>query len=99
MKNGNKEIKELFNKTNKKIVKWYLKTSKELGIDLNVLFEALKSEKLYLKHNLGIAEVKPLHLHNSRWGIYCFIKEDEFCNLFLEDYGKKWAITKEELEK
>lgn len=70
----------------------------KLGIDLNVLFEAIKNG-IYVKpkydrifHNTFIAITRDLN------GEYYFY-EEETENIYLKDYGKTWALTKEELEK
>ncbi len=68
----------------------------ELGIDLITLFKALKQGGVYVKN--GITEDTAIKMHsfqicgdNNGITIWSQIK------LNAEDYGKTWALTKEEL--
>ena len=80
----------------------------ELGIDLLTVFKALKEGVYYIyndgkKHIEFTKEVKGLRksydndnncwfIHEGWFDIGCPIK------LYLKDYGKTWALTREELE-
>lgn len=79
----------------------YLKDLKtieeELGIDLITLFKALKNgcyvktkNGIFLKTNTDI-RIRP---HSNQWQLYFF----SYSRVFTKDYGKTWALTKEELE-
>lgn len=66
----------------------------ELGIDLVTLFKAMKNG-IYTKENL------------DNYPYACLLRDDMVLVLFddiykheylLKDYGKTWALTKEELE-
>ena len=71
----------------------------ELGIDLILFFKVLKSENLYWKWEDGKIreadgksfnfEKKTIDLYNDSW--------ERFIG-YIADYGKTWALTKEELE-
>lgn len=80
----------------------------ELGIDLVTLFKALKNKELYWKTNkYGIIkttfdneslrpEVSFDNYIDNEWSIGLVsnaLSDDEL----LKDYGKTWALTKEEL--
>ena len=70
----------------------------ELGIDLVTLFKALTST-VYLYHNGELTECEQAPC------LLCF--DNEYCleyhfeydieQVYLKDYGKTWALTKEEL--
>ena len=76
----------------------------ELGIPLEVLFKALK-EGVWVKHlpierkNITYYKVCELHYYKeSVWVLWiCDRNGDEFIRV-LKDYGKTWALTREELE-
>lgn len=71
----------------------------ELGIDLITLFKALKQGYIYYpincpndcyKYKIECIYMKPrIHLYVA----------DGVGGCYMEDYGKTWALTKEELEK
>lgn len=71
----------------------------ELGIDLITLFKALKQGYIYYpincpndcyKYKIECIYMKPrMHLYVA----------DGVGGCYMEDYGKTWALTKEELEK
>lgn len=65
----------------------------ELGIDLLTLFKALKQGYIWYdeeKYKIECLYVKPqIHLYVA----------DGVGGCYMEDYGKTWALTKEELEK
>ena len=74
----------------------------ELGIDLITLFKALK-KGVYVKFdsyfgNIGELDIKIVKdnatgicYRNKKW----YIQEED---TLIKDYGKTWALTKEELE-
>ena len=84
------------------------KLEEELGIDLITLFKALKDRQVIFKHIYGLKKPKiylethkiagllfdgksyDLWLYDNGYG-------DQFC-AYTKDYGKTWALTKEELE-
>ena len=68
----------------------------ELGIDLTTLFKALK-DGAYFKDFFGGEKYKPATrcIHNVLGG-YAFVIEPKA--FYFKDYGKTWALTKEELE-
>lgn len=75
----------------------YKEAEKELGINILTLIRALK-EGIYLKYPDGSVSDKKhitfdegLHYCNSNLGFAIFV------NFYLKDYGKTWALTKEEL--
>lgn len=80
----------------------------ELGIDLITLFKALRNgiwtnqEQCYGDEKQGkirFVQVKLLeenavgYIHNSMW-----MGKEVIRTLYFKDYGKTWALTKEELE-
>ena len=68
----------------------------ELGIDLITLFKALKNG-IYTKTKNGISFKRSNDLrirpHTNQWQLYYF----SYSRVFTKDYGKTWALTKEEL--
>lgn len=84
------------------------KLEEELGIDLITLFKALKDKQVIFKHIYGLKKPKiylethkiagllfdgknyDLWLYDNGYG-------NQFC-AYTKDYGKTWALTKEELE-
>lgn len=66
----------------------------ELGIDLVTLFKALKNGIVLAK---SLIEVD-VDLNDIRFGelSYSLNSEDTYY-IYLKDYGKTWALTKEEL--
>lgn len=70
---------------------------KELGIDLSILFKALKQKFVYYKGKVKI-ELLGLHIKSNKLYLYGFVKDTTHAvYLSLEDYGKTWALTREEL--
>ncbi len=81
----------------------------ELGIELITLFRALKGE-IYSLHSTT-RKICPIILPifyycGNQWVIGChsmeWNAEENSCDnwdCFLKDYGKTWALTREELEK
>ena len=77
----------------------------ELGIDLITLFKALKNGFYYIDKNKHIYTMKPTKGNGGSMNFYtcleCIIAEDTYGDQYiysLKDYGKVWALTKEELE-
>ena len=80
----------------------------ELGIDLITLFKALKDGQVIVKHIVGLKNPKTfLEAHKiaellfdgKNYGLWIYDNGygDEF-RVYTKDYGKTWALTKEELE-
>ena len=68
----------------------------ELGIDLLTLFKALKNG-IYVKTKNGISKHYTIHL--MKWqqtNTYCLFYRP-YSHIWFKDYGKTWALTKEEL--
>ena len=73
----------------------------ELGIDLITLFKALKNG-IWVKFDddFGFTGKPHIVIHKDKATDLCFrdkkwwIQENDF---YLKDYGKTWALTKEEL--
>ena len=77
---------------------------KELGIELVILFNALRNGVYYrmysgqitkdyvflISNNMGIGQVSKLD--------YSFMTCFEKSTLLFDDYGKSWALTEEELK-
>ena len=75
----------------------------ELGIDLITLFKALKQEWIYRKDYFPDRIVKCSPRGIKKDGLRV-LDEDEYyledtITLEYEEFGKTWALTKEELEK
>ena len=75
----------------------------ELGIDLITLFKAIKNGIWYWTKNSNVNAPQP----SGPWKLHCdfydrkgFVDEDDwYCEVFrFSEYGKTWALTKEELE-
>ena len=77
-------------------LKKYKDIEDELGIDLITLFNALKNG-IYTKTKNGISFKRSNDLrirpHTNQWQLYYF----SYSRVFTKDYGKTWALTKEEL--
>ena len=79
----------------------------ELGIDLLTLFKALKNG-IYLKFgsekNIGVyyehRAILPRHFDKDYKGYFIDLQLELSINFnfYFKDYGKTWALTKEELE-
>ena len=86
----------------------YKKIEDELGIDLVTLFKVLTAEDLWWKTiTLGIVKttfklenIRPsltYDIENKKW--YIDLESHTLVGFeLLEDYGRTWALTKEELE-
>lgn len=77
----------------------------ELGIDLITLFKALKNGFWHIDEKKHIYKTKRNKGNCGAMCYYasldCIIAEDVFDDQYiyrLKDYGKVWALTKEELE-
>ena len=77
----------------------------ELGIDLITLFKALKNGFYHIDKNKHIYTSKPTKGNGGAMSYYAsyyeIIAEDSYYDQYfykLKDYGKVWALTKEELE-
>ena len=73
----------------------------ELGIDLITLFKALKQKFVFHKENVKI-ELIGIHfksIKSNELYLFGFVEDTVHAvYLSLKDYGKTWALTKEELE-
>ena len=83
----------------------YEDIEEELGIDFITLFKALKNGFYHIDKNKHIYTTKPTKGNGGSMNFYtcleCIIAEDTFGDQYifsLKDYGKTWALTKEELE-
>ena len=83
----------------------YEDLEEEIGIDLITLFKALKNGFYHIDKNKHIYTTKPTKGNGGSMNFYtcleCIIAEDTFGDQYifsLKDYGKVWALTKEELE-
>ena len=71
----------------------------ELGIDLIILFKALKQKYVFHEENLKI-ELLGLHIKSDELYLYGFVEDTMHAvYLKLKDYGKIWTMTKEEFYK
>ena len=69
----------------------------ELGIDLIILFKALKQKYVFHEENLKI-ELLGLHIKSDELCLYGFVEDTMHAvYLRLKDYGKTWIMTKEKL--
>lgn len=65
----------------------------ELGIDLLILLKALKQGHIY-SAEFGETDIDLFFPDHDKWSF-----DDSKGNVFyVKDYGKTWALTKEELE-
>ena len=92
-------------------LKHYEDIEEELGCPLEVVFKvfkALKDGQVIVKHIVGLKNPKTfLEAHKiaellfdgKNYGLWIYDNGygDEFC-VYTKDYGKTWALTKEELE-
>ena len=71
----------------------------ELGIDLIILFKALKQKYVFHEENLKI-ELLGLYIKSDELYLYGFVEDTMHAvYLRLKDYGKTWTMTKEEFYK
>ena len=79
----------------------------ELGCDLINLFKALKQGYIYVKLEDGIIK-REVDMLDFKEGVRCVLF-DKSCQVdnnlqcygmlnYIQDYGKAWSLTKEELE-
>ena len=70
----------------------------ELGIDLIILFKALKNgivDKIPLGQNYAYTTITPDRI-SIEFKDKCLRKRSE--KFYFKDYGKTWALTREQLE-
>ena len=80
--------------------KWHkiLDFEEELGIDLITLFKALKQKFVFHEENVKI-EILGIHIKSNELYLYGFAEDTTYTiYLSLKEYGKTWALTREELE-
>ena len=75
----------------------------ELGIDLITLFKAINSKSIFTKYDGKISEHIEDNYNERDWYmqdeiVYFYWENGSHCCLELSNYGKTWALTKEELE-
>ena len=75
----------------------------ELGIDLRLRHEVETSEKLYCKDDKGnLIVTRYIHSNGKKGiGLLLPLEHEPYCcvvNYDWKDYGKTWALTKEQLE-
>ena len=79
----------------------------ELGVDLITFIKILSADTLYKKSGDEICEIFSVKNMEAIFDKNCFVAHDGYyncsmhdvyCYLHLKDYGKTWALTKEELE-
>ena len=77
----------------------YVKLEEELSVDLITFINILKAGKLYHKE-FGWLE-PDLYFFDTdnpnNWSLDTFDQNGDIRLLYLRDYGKLWALTKEEL--
>ena len=75
----------------------------EIGIDLEILYKALKSESIWIQKHIGagkfrIVEVNIRGLNINKYTNEITIRDENNSLHILNVYGKMWALTREELE-
>lgn len=87
------------------LLKQYKTIEEELGIDLITLIKVwnavLQREYLWTKYNNELDETNDIEIgddYNGLVFIYFYWDSGKHLTLYLKDYGKTWAFTKEELE-
>lgn len=78
----------------------------ELGIDLLTLFKALKQDYIYYKHHYGWDDrykinkeyIQGLKYADDNTPVFWTDDYGEEHMVYIKDYGKKWALTREVLE-
>lgn len=88
--------KEICGKATLELIE-YKKIEQELGIDLTLLFKALKNG-IYIKDDGDIIvditdDCLYLTYRNERWLLDHYV----LGGFYITDYGKTWALTEEEL--
>ena len=68
----------------------------EFGLDIVFVLNALKKDTIYKKNKKGIYKCHKLSLkvYKGEWCL--FIKTNHY--VLLRDYGRTWALTREELK-
>lgn len=71
----------------------------ELEIDLITLFKALTKDFVYIYHNEELTKCEQAPCLLCFDGDYCleYHFDNDIEQVYLKDYGKTWALTKEEL--
>jgi len=88
--------KKMFSKMTAELLE-YKDIEDELGIDLITLFKAIY-EGIYVKTKNGISKHYTVSLR--KWfqtNTYCLYYRP-YTHIWFKDYGKTWALTKEELK-
>lgn len=75
----------------------YKTIEKELGIDLETLFKALK-DGIYFKVKDKIYFTNGLNLDFKEKALFEFNEYGDYEIYELDEYGKTWALTKKELK-
>lgn len=72
----------------------------ELGIDLITLFKIIKQKYVFNKEKIKVVLLSLyLDIESNKLYIYGYIRNTfEDVRLYAKDYGKTWALTKEEIE-
>ena len=79
----------------------------ELGVNLIILLKAICKEYIYVKPNKIIRKFEmefELNKDNDGWffdfpvDFFDRYKNEDYVSIYLKDYGKTWALTREELE-
>lgn len=84
-------------------LKHYEDIEEEIGIDLEILYKALKSESIWIQKHIGagkfrIVEVNIRGLNINKYTNEITIRDENNSLHILNGYGKMWALTREELE-
>lgn len=99
--NSNKALNEVYNKLSA-----LEDLEQELGIDLLTLFKALKQDYIYVKHYYGCGNtfkinkefIQGLKYADDNTPVFWTDDWGKEHMVYIKDYGKTWALTKEELE-
>lgn len=72
----------------------------ELGIDLITYIKAIRQQKVWVLYNGKLLQPDLVFWSSHTFNKLClwFIKDDRHIKVSYEDYGKTWALTREELE-
>lgn len=72
----------------------------ELGIDLITYIKAIRQQKVWVLYNGKLLQPDLVWWTSHTFNKLClwFINDDRPINVSYEDYGKTWALTREELE-
>lgn len=81
------------------VLKEYKNVEDELGIEWIILFKALTND-VYLYHNKKLIKCEQAPCLLCFDNEYCleFHFEHDIEQVYLKDYGKTWALTREELK-